>query len=361
MKPSLAPIFTPDLLNEILNPSPATDPVKVVAIRQQSLTGPRNYNASLYRLSLTYDRPSTAAPKSLIAKLPTTNPELNVRAATFQPGARENWFYHSAAPHSPIHAPRCYYNTIDASTGQSVLLLEDLTPALPGNPIPGATLQQAELALESVARLHARWWAKATDPEIRALTQMLSAAWDEEQNLVQALYDSAWPRFLQQAAFPIPDDVRKFGAAIVGHMKAVDALLDQVPKTLAHGDFRLENILFGEQDGKAACWLIDWEDVFFGSGLIDVSWFLGSCLPVDAGRHEIDLLRHYHQALADAGVQDYTWDQCYADYRRAMCGAFVQGILSATPDDNASEYGHQLAQALGQRFSAIVRRLELLQ
>ena len=335
------------------------DGAVIIDVRQEELTGPKNFNANLWRLYITYDPPRPAAPQTLIAKLPTSVPELHERAAIFQPGSRENWFYRSGSPRSPINVPRCYYNGIDVATGQSILLLEDLAPALSGNQLKGATLPEARLALESLARLHARWWADADCVEIQELTNLLAGTWTKEQNLVQNLYDQAWPRFLVQSPDLVSAEVQNFGAAIVRNMQAVDALLDQAPKTLAHGDYRLENIHFGVQSGKAACWVIDWEDVFFGSGMVDVSWFLGGCLPVAQSRHETDLLRIYYRTLIDEGVVNYSWDQCYDEYRCAMCGNFVQGILSATVNDGAAEYDRRLAQVIGERFMAAVQRLRL--
>jgi hypothetical protein len=346
-------------LNSLLQSIPGIEGAAVIDVRQERLSGPKNFNANLYRLFLTFDRPAPAAPQRLIAKLPTSSTELNERAAVFQPGSRENWFYRFGATRSPINVPRCYYNGIDAATGQSILLLEDLAPAPSGNQLAGATLPEARLALESLSRLHARWWEKADSVEIQELTHLLKDTWSYEQNLVQQLYDTAWPRFLLQSPDLVPDEVRQFGAAIVGNMRAVDVLLDHAPKTLAHGDYRLENIHFGLRQGKAACWVIDWEDVFFGSGMVDVSWFLGGCLPEAQSGHEVELLQIYYLALIDEGVAAYSWDQCYDEYRRAMCGNFVQGVLSATLNEGATDYDRSLARVIGERFIAAVQRLRL--
>ena len=158
----------------------------------------------------------------------------------------------------------------------------------------------------------------------------------------------------------LPDDVRHFGNAIVGKMKLVDDLSDQGPPTLVHGDYRLDNMLFGKMGSGSICWVVDWEDVFFGCGMIDVTWFLGGCLLVEHSQYASDLLRHYYQTLIDEGVKDYTWGQCYDDYRRNMCSSFVQGVLSATIDGDASEYVQQLAHVISERFIAAAGRLQLL-
>jgi hypothetical protein len=354
------PLITPDFLNALLPPALGLDPATTINPRYKRLTGQPAFNANVWRIYLIYDPPQPHAPASLIAKLPTIQAELHERATILQPGARENWFYRVAALRSPVLTPRCYYQAIDETTGQSILLLEDLA-ALPGSQLVGATLEQARIAMDSLARFHAAWWLAADRVEIQELMCLLTSKWREEQNLVGELYDAAWPQFLQQALVPIPDKVRQFGAAIVGNITAVDALIDRATKTLVHGDYRLENIHFGQRNGRAACWIIDWEDVFFGSGMVDVAWFLGGCLPVGLGEHEMSLLRHYHQTLLDEGVAGYSWAQCLEDYRCGMCSSFIQGVLSATLAEDGDEAARKLAQVVAQRFMAAAERLQLAQ
>jgi hypothetical protein len=354
------PLITPDFLNAVLPPAMGLDSATTINPRYERLTGQPAFNANVWRIYLIYDPPQPHAPASLIAKLPTIQAELHERATILQPGARENWFYRAAAPRSPVLTPRCYYQAIDETTGQSVLLLEDIV-APTGSQLAGATLAQAEIALDSLARLHAAWRLTADSEEIQELMRLITGKWREEQNLVGELYDAAWSQFLRQALFPVSEEVRQFGAAIVGNISAVDALIDRAPKTLVHGDYRLENIHFGERNGQAACWIIDWEDTFFGSGLVDVAWFLGGCLPVALAEHEMSLLQQYHQTLLDEGVAGYSWAQCLDDYRCGMCSGFIQGVLSATLSEDTDEAERQLASVVAQRFITAAERLQLAQ
>jgi hypothetical protein len=354
------PLITPDLLNALLPSAMGLDSAITIYPRYERLTGQPAFNANVWRIYLIYDPPQPHAPTSLIAKLPTIQTELHERATILQPGARENWFYRVAALRSPVLTPRCYYQAIDEATGQSVLLLEDIvTPT--GSQLAGATLAQVKIALDSLARLHAAWWLTVDSEEIQELMHLITDKWHEEQNLVGELYDAAWPQFLQQAIVPISEEARQLGAAIVGNITAVDALIDRAPKTLVHGDYRLENIHFGERKGQAACWIIDWEDTFFGSGMVDVAWFLGGCLPVALGEHEMSLLRYYYQTLLDEGVVGYSWEQCLDDYRCGMCSSFIQGVLAATLAEDADEAERQLTSVIAQRFIAAAERLQLAQ
>jgi thiamine kinase-like enzyme len=351
--------MTPAFLNRVLSSELDPEDAAISAVQVEQLTGETHFNAVLCRLHLSYHQPNENVPKTLIAKLPTARTELHERAQVFQPGSRENWFYRAAAAHSPLQVPRCYLNDTDLNSGASVLLLEDLSPAAPGNWLSGATLEQACQALESLARLHARWWGQDQYKEIQELNQLLSGNSEKETSLVQDLFDDAWPRFVDKSGPNLPEDVRCLGEAIVGNMHMVDDFIEFGSPTLVHGDFRIDNIIFGEKDGEPICWVIDWEDVYFDSGMIDVSWFLGGCLPIEAIHHEKDLLRLYHQELLSNGVEDYTWVQCYVDYCNAMYSSFVQGVLSATLDANPSEKENQFARTISERFISAAERLRL--
>jgi aminoglycoside/choline kinase family phosphotransferase len=246
---------------------------------------------------------------------------------------------------------------VDPISGESFLLLEDLAPAQTGNWLAGATALQLDLALQAAARLHAAWW-QGSPEDVLGLAHLVQNVSDE-QNLVEQLYAEAWPRFVDHAPFEIPSDVRQFGERLQGRIATAEALLENSPHTLAHGDFRVDNMLFSERDGQPTCWVIDWEDILLWNGTLDVAWFLGSCLRVQDIDQEQSLLRRYHQALLEQGVAGYSWDQCAYDYRCAMLSCFVQGILSAIPPEANNTYAHSLAHAIGERFVTVPSRLAL--
>jgi len=349
--------ITPAFLNSILATVPKFQGATIVDVRPEQLAGDSVFNAILLRLYLVFENTRSTSPQSLIAKLPTLQTELYERAVVFQPGLRENWFYTTAAPLSPIRVPNCYYNQTEFSTFESVLILEDLAPAQPGSWLKGTNVGQARVALESLARFHAHWWNQEDCVEIKELVGLLSGNKDDEGNLVGDLFYAAWPRFKIQMKEVLKDEVHRFGDTILGNMEWVDSQANTRQQTLCHGDYRLDNILFGTRDGKISCWVVDWEDVFFGSGLIDVSWFLGGCLPMALSHHESDLLRHYYRTLVDGGVGNYSWEQYFADYRAAMCSSFVQGVLSAVAGEDANEYEQTLAKVVGERFISTAHRL----
>jgi aminoglycoside phosphotransferase (APT) family kinase protein len=94
---------------------------------------------------------------------------------------------------------------------------------------------------------------------------------------------------------------------------------------VVHGDFRLDNLLFG---GPRVA-VVDWQTVKIGPALSDVAYFIGSALLPEVRRdHEAALVRSYHHQLAEAGVT-LPWDECWADYRRYPFDGLLMGIVAS--------------------------------
>ena len=350
--------MTPAFLTGRLRAAGPLSRATVTAVEAQRLGSRTRYNAQLFRLHLHYDRSELRAPRTLVAKLPTLNTALHERAGVFQPGAKENWFYQHVARQTTLPVPRCYYNALDPESGGSVLLLQDLAPAQPGDQAKGASAKDAALALQRLAPFHAAWWSEQAQRELPDFIRRPEKA-GAATVLVDRLYAAAWPQFLELNIVVMPEEVRRFGASLAGRLAQVNALLAEAPQTLIHGDFRLENLLWDGAPAKVRCWVVDWEDIALASAMVDVAWFLGGGLRLAEGGRESELVRHYHQALVAGGVAGYTEAQCFAHYRLAMCGCFVQGVLMATATATISHRQPDVSGAVAERFVAACARLRL--
>jgi len=202
------------------------------------------------------------APPSLIAKLPTIKQELGPKRSGLPARLAGMLVLPRGVTRTPLNVPRAAISTPVPIQGTVLPLIWKTWP-LPGPSAGWMALpfEQAKLALRSIARLHATWWKVdlAAEPELAQMEDNTSQA----QHLVDALYRRPGPRFLERGP-PLP--FRKRSAVWptpVGRIAEIEALLDASPRTLMHGDFRLDNLLFGSRNGVPACWVIDWEDVTF--------------------------------------------------------------------------------------------------
>jgi aminoglycoside phosphotransferase (APT) family kinase protein len=92
-----------------------------------------------------------------------------------------------------------------------------------------------------------------------------------------------------------------------------------------HGDAHVGNVYL---DALGQPSLLDWQLVQRGMWYLDVGYHIASALTVDDRRRmERDLLRHYLDRLAAAGVDAPSWDAAWLGMRRGIVhGFFLWGI-----------------------------------
>ena len=284
--------FSAAQLTTILRDALQMPALIVRAVQATQLALQTAHNAQLFRLHLTYQEAAASAPATLIAKLPHSDAEMAENCAIFQPGTKEAWFYHTVSHTGCVTAPQCYFALAERATGQAVLLLADLGELEATSQTVGMSLADATFALQEAARLHAYWWGQ-DQHETLAELRTLNDNGSDSTAFVDQLYRAAWPAFCQQAEFAIPATVMAFGAALVGRGATIDALCASSPKTLLHGDFRVDNMLFAERGSLRHCYVLDWEDVHIGCCATDVSWLIAGCVPNIDADQETELLKKW--------------------------------------------------------------------
>ena len=104
--------------------------------------------------------------------------------------------------------------------------------------------------------------------------------------------------------------------------------VNEGPQGLVHGDYRLDNMLFGTADADRALTVVDWQTVSWGPALTDLSYFLGCALSTQDRRTEYEaLLRAYHEALGPAAP--ITFDDVAEGVRRQSFFGVMMAIVSS--------------------------------
>lgn len=301
--------------------APLLGPARVVSVTAAAVgTGQM---ASCVRLTPTYDR-ATSAPASLVAKLPADDATSRATAAALRNYEIEVRFYQELAPGLPVRAPRCFHADLDTATGDFVLLLEDVAPARQGDQLAGCTADQAAVAVAELPRLHAPRWG---DPTLAGL-EWLDRNTGEAMGFTAELVSGLFPGFCQRYDGRLDADVADLAERLVG---ALPRYLPERPGawTVQHGDYRLDNLLFGTPEGGSAVVVVDWQTVVRGPGLADLSYFIGAGLvPDDRRSHEADLVHLYHDGLGALGV-DLGWDECWEQYRRYSFSGLIMAIAAS--------------------------------
>lgn len=282
-------------------------------------------------------------PASVVVKLPSANATSRATGIALRNYEREVKFYAEIAQTVQIRLPHCFHGTWDASSGDFVLVLEDAAPCEPGDQIRGCSYAQASSALVQLARLHAPRWGDPTLDDIEWLTKRDQPSID----LITSLYRHFWPEFLQRYGDVISASQTRIGE-VLGEQLPNFFALSPLPKTVTHGDYRLDNLLFAQGHGAVEVIAVDWQTPGHGPGVTDAAYFLGAgLLPSERRLHEVALLHTYHDELVAGGVS-LSFEECWHDYRLGTFAGVIMSVIAPMLVER-TERGDAMFRAMGSR------------
>ncbi len=302
------------------------------------------FMGQLARVTLRSSDPTV--PSSVIIKLPTSDPGGRFIGEMMRVWEREHCFYRDVAPELNIRAPRALVNIADPPC----LVLEDLAPAIPGDHVAGATLDQAERCIDLLSRHHAAWFEH---PRLASFTWMPGL--DDPSILTLAdTFAMGWPMFLDRFGAELPTRCLRWCEQFVGGIPEwIRGHYDDAV-TIVHGDFRLDNLFFLEDGGVA---VIDWQLSMKAPGQTDVVYFCANNLSIEMRRsHEDELIARYVAGLHAAGVPGHavTLESVRRGYLEGLLFYAVSFGASLLTIDPANERGTALFDALVRRTFAAV-------
>jgi len=240
-----------------------------------------------FRVRLAYDG-DNRGPDSVVLKVAATDSVSRQTGLGLGLYEREVRFYRDIAPRLTGPVAPCYHAAFDPATGVFDVLLGDANPAVVGDEIQGATIAQARLAVTELARLQG---------PLLGDTALAGAPWlNRDAPINQALITGLYAGFLDRYRDRITPEHQLVCERLVGAFDAYLALDDLCG--LVHGDYRLDNLLFGAAGADRPLTVVDWQTVTWGPAMTDLAYFVGGALPVgDRRAHYDELLRAYHAAL----------------------------------------------------------------
>jgi hypothetical protein len=272
------------------------------------------------RVAIDYAPGADGGPRSVVLKTASENENSRSTGVGLGIYEREICFYRDLAPRLGGALAGCHLAVIDIEEGWFTLLLEDVAPAVQGDQIAGCSVEQARLAIHELATLHAPVFADS---------QLGATPWLNTGNILnQALMTQLLPAFIErygERVAPEHQEVcQRFVASLDGWVAD-----RRPPLGLVHGDYRLDNMLFGAEDAPRRFVAVDWQTVSWGPAMTDAAYFLGGSLQLaDRREHELALVREYHEALHAQGVRGFDWDECWTGYRRQT---FLGILMTVAP------------------------------
>lgn len=167
--------------------------------------------------------------------------------------------------------PRCFYSAADRMSKRAVLVLEDLSGAIQGDVLEPLDAEPAKGVARSLAKLHTTWLGHPMLAELSWISDV--STWNPEDDWFHArrsLFLERFPGHLGGLARSLLDQIESAPAATNERLK-------EAPVSLLHGDFHLDNLLFGKLTEPV---FLDWSRPLRGAPAYNLATLLFSMTPL---------------------------------------------------------------------------------
>lgn len=274
------------------------------------------------RFSLTWDQPE-GRPVDVVGKFPADDPV--ARSTGFDHGSylKEWTFYKHLKPTLGVRTPEVWVACYDEAAPDFVLIMESLGQSCPGDQMKGLTVDEAALAVEQAVAFHAPRWGD-----------------DSVETLLGKPKDQAAAELGQFYALFVEGALERLGPGLSEEARALVRTLTPLvprwangvtttPSTVAHMDYRPDNLLFAAGPGAPPLAVVDWQTIAYWPGATDIAYLVGGAFePADRAAAERALVQDYCRRLNAAGVP-YDAATCWDDYRVGSIWGVVMSVIAA--------------------------------
>ena len=344
-------------LRQALASSAGFEPSQLRAIHTEPVGYGRGLLGTVIRCHLEWSADSSPLPGSVIIKLRSQDRKTARIARILNLYRSEYVFYRRIRSLSGIRSAELLYGDFAPFSHRFVMVMEDLADLESVSQVNGASHVQAKSAVRVVARMHARYWNNVDHPALssvpdystkfRRLTQLgyqlnLGPTLDRFGNL----FNPAMRRLAET-----------YGTRVADHL----AHMSGGPKTFTHGDYRVDNLFFVNH-GAGDVVAIDWQNCGIHSGLRDITYFLSTSVTAETRRGiERDVVAEYHDALRGGGVDEYSFDDCWRDYRRVMLSCLIGPVFTCGSLDLKDEASRRTMEIGLSRTLAAIEDLDVVE
>jgi hypothetical protein len=255
-------------------------------------------------------------------------------------GEPEVCFYRDLAASTGMRTLRSVYADVDPATHHGVVITEDVVEegAKFLDALSAYTPEQAAASLDELAKLHAATWCDPAYADASWLASRM-ASYLELRGLEEIRFNFEGP-----IGAGVPDETRDAERLVDAYRALAAETPSARPWSVIHGDAHVGN-LYLDGDGRPS--FVDWQLVQRGPWYLDVGYHIASALTVeDRRRTEQELVRHYLDGLAAAGIEPPSWDDAWFGIRRGVLnGLFLWGITLKVDPEITTTLLHRLGTA----------------
>ena len=309
-------------------------------------------SSALYRVELVGDV-SSGCPASVVVKLPALDEAAVFTSTVLRMYIREVGFFEGLAAASPIRVPAYHYGDVDAESSRFVIVMEDLCDLRVVDQVEGMCIDDAERAVDELAAWHGTWWNQAD--ALADQGKVVSLADPIYPAILPMVFGEGWAKVTGEMDVQrsILDVGPRFADAIAGLLQDLNA----APRTMTHGDYRADNMLFGD-DGRLT--LLDFQLIGSGSGAYDLAYFVTQSLDPDvASTNEKALFDRWIAGLRALGIPESDLTGMWELYRKAALFCLVYPIVASRGMDLADPRQRGLVDCMNTRLARAIDELGL--
>ena len=344
--------ITADWLTGVLASFHGVPDASILSVAQQSIgTGQVGENV---RFTLTWDIDDDALPHTVVGKFPSPDPTSRAAAEATRTYIREVGFYRDLQSKVAVKTPEVYYVAERLADNDFTLIMQDINPSTVGDQIAGCDVETARIVVAAAADLHGSTWGMGA--ELEKLSWIDPVTPEALAGRV-ALYRATLPGFLDRYQTKLSSPIVKNGQWLGENIEAV-LTGHNLPRCLLHGDFRLDNMLFGDGIAAPLVTVVDWQTGTSGYGPVDVAYFVGAgLLAADRHDHERELFDLYAQKLTAHGVVEDP-EELWHSYRLGSCSGYIMAVI-ASQIVGQTDRGDEMFVAMASRHSAQMLDLDV--
>jgi len=304
-----------------------------------------------YRISLDWN--NNEGPETIIAKCSAKDLTSRQTAKNMNLYEIEAYWYNQYGNKIPIRCPEAYFVGLDKKDiGNFIMFMEDLSPARQISQMAGCNVNDIRLALDEVALLHKAHW----DDNNLSKIKCLNYGKDRKKFIKQFLIE-IYPDWCSRYKDRIDKSILEMGKSLIDRYDSYIEIKTE-PIVLSHGDFRLDNLLFYDNNGRVA--VLDWQTLSAGVPMADIAYCISTSFSDSNDRkiHEESLVSRYLKKLnLDDGV--YPYELAWRDYRRCSFIGFLMGVISSMLVER-TERGDEMFAVMVERSGKQAIQLESL-
>ena len=325
---------------------------KVTAVRNEIIGVGVGVASAVYRSH----RTGSGCPASVIVKMPALDPNAAFTSTVLRMYIREVRFFKTLAKDVPFRVSKSYYGEVNEETSQFAMVVEDLGNLRAVDQVKGMNIDDARRAVDGLAAMHAKWWGKAD--ALAADGTTISLGDPIYPAIVPMVFAEGWEKCTKE--IKMPDSIMQVGPRFGNAVAPLLASLAKGPNTLAHGDYRADNMFFDEQNQLV---VLDFQLIGTGIGAYDLAYFITQSIAADdASKHERELFDRWIDGVLSGGAPKELVDKkaLWEHYRSAALFCLAYPIVASRGMDLSDKRSFELVDCMNTRFDRAVRELNLV-